>query len=63
MTVQPRQHERQRLAQMADDELQFRETVEHAAQNDAHDVDRGLDVPAPARTPANMSVTAGAKPP
>ena len=46
--VEPRQHEGQRLAEMADDELQFRKCVEHAAEHDADDVDRGLDVPAPA---------------
>ena len=47
--VEPRQHEGQRLAEMADDELQLRKLIEHAAEHQAHDVNRGLDVPAPAR--------------
>jgi len=49
IAVEPRQHEGQAFAQMADHDLQFRIAVEHAAQDQAKNVNGGLDVPAPAR--------------
>src|SRR5208337_4401179 len=41
-------HERQRLAHMADDDLQFGVCVKHAAEDHPEDMQRRLDVPAPA---------------
>ena len=46
--VEPPEHAGKPLAEMADDDLQLREAVEHAAKDQADDVNRGFDVPAPA---------------
>ena len=45
--VDPREHERDAFAHVADDDLQRREPVEHTGQDQAHGVQADLDVPAP----------------
>ena len=44
--VEALEHTGKSFAEMADDDLQV--AVEHAAEDEADDVDRGFDVPAPA---------------
>jgi len=50
------QHEWKRLAQVADDKLQARVSVECSAEDEAEGMDRGFDVPSPAAF-ASQSVT------
>ena len=47
--VEPLQHEGKGFAHVTDDDLQFWILVEYSAENHANDVDRGFDVPTPAR--------------
>src|SRR5208282_1267537 len=47
--IEPLQHEGERLAHMTDHDLQFRISIEYSAEDKANDMNRGFDVPAPAR--------------
>jgi hypothetical protein len=47
--VEPLQHEGKRFAHVTDDDLQFWILVEGSTENHANDVDRGFDMPTPAR--------------
>lgn len=45
--VQPLEEEGQTLTHVANHELQFRKTVEHAAAYDSNHMNRGFDMPPP----------------
>ena len=59
--LEPGQYERKRFTQVSDHELQFRELIEHSAENHAKDMKRSFDLPAPTG-PANVSDQVGENP-